>query len=119
MKVLAVTGGLLAALFVVGCSNGIPILGIQEDGKIMNQKVDPVHYSEQMGILIDGLQTQTVPLLEQKTQEARAKGGKWEMNTVLVGVGIVAQANATPLIGASFEPRFRFIFANVDKPNVP
>lgn len=99
------------AFFCTACSEGIPVFGLNTDGEVEQIFIDSEIYSQEMGKVVQGLQKKTLPLLENKPNQ-------WQLTTIAVGVGIVAQAGIGPL-KVSAEPRMRFLISNKDTPVFP
>ncbi|MDZ4661407.1 MAG: hypothetical protein SGJ18_07270 [Pseudomonadota bacterium] len=109
MKVIKVlfTLGFLVSL---GCAkDGIPILGLDGDGKVSEFFIGEKDFKENMTGLIDSVNKSTIKVLEEK--EAKP----FMLRTVVVGVGLKFEAGFGPFAKASAEPKVRFVFSNVAK----
>lgn len=105
----------LAAMtvFCLACGDGIPMIGLGKNNKALQAAMEDKDYAQNLATMIS--------TLDRSTEEGirfQASEGKWGVHTVIVGIGFVAEAGIGPL-KVSAEPRFRFVFADSDKPTIP
>jgi hypothetical protein len=101
------------ALGFTACGDGIPMLGMGENNKALQAAMSHKDYAQNLATMINTLDENT-----ERALQTRQSVGKWSVHTVIVGVGFVAEAGFGPL-KVTAEPRFRFIFADSDKPVIP
>lgn len=81
------------AMSAVGCNGpSIPVLGIDENGALIEKNIPSGEYSKQLGKVLFSVQDSTLPILEQKN----AHFG-WQLRTVVVGLGISGEGGIGPI----------------------
>lgn len=93
---------------------GIPMVGLDEQGYPLQTVVPKELYERNLTEALTSVHQSTLPILQRQ-----AKGGKWTLNALSLGIGLNVEAGITPLFKMSAAPRFRLLFANSLDPAVP
>lgn len=114
MKV-SIGAALIAAALLSGCGkSGIPIIGLDKDGKEVTYYVPEKDYVENMGTIMMTAQESVYPALSENS-----RASSWHIRTLVLGLGFNLEFSAGPIITAGVQPRLRFAFSNSKKPILP
>ncbi|MBI3556952.1 MAG: hypothetical protein HY074_11870 [Deltaproteobacteria bacterium] len=103
-----------AAAPFAGCnSDGIPLIGLDDDKNPVEVLVSKADYAKRMGTAVTAVQDSALPALNR-----RALGGDWLLRTLVVGIGVNAEIGIGPY-KASALPKFRVVFSNSTDPTLP
>jgi hypothetical protein len=105
--------------FVLGTSayadpGSLRRIGIDNDGNAIDEPVDAASYSEEFQAIVGSVSESALPVLNRSTTAKR-----WQLQTIVVGVGLGMEFGVGPLIKIKATPRLRVLFSRTDDPIVP
>jgi hypothetical protein len=108
-RLLAIT--VVFPLLLTGCKGNLALIGLDGKHQPVSAFFDESHYQRHFLRGLRDTDESLVPMLERHA----AKEKRWELQLVVVGLGIKAQAGIGPF-QASIAPGIRAIFSNTDHP---
>jgi hypothetical protein len=114
MKITTTLCFLAVLMGTAGCSkDGIPVLGLDDNNKLVEIFVKDEKFQEQTTKLIDDVTESTMPVLKTESNNG------WMLRTAVVGLGLKFEAGFGPFKKASAAPRVYMAFSNSKSPVIP
>jgi hypothetical protein len=115
MKSLIILLVCLNGLTSSAYSNDVPVIGIDEQGKVVEEFVPEVLFKEKLSTAVQSVQDSTAKAIKKQIQVP----GRWMLRSIVVGLGVNMEIKAGPIIKLGALPRFRVAFTNAVEPSVP
>jgi hypothetical protein len=111
----AVLMTVLAAALPAGawCAE-IPMVGLDDDGNVVELKMNGKDYTEQLGAVVTAMHDSASEALM-----ARSTRKGWSLRTFVLGVGVGFEVGLGPIIKMKATPKFRLAFTNQKEPALP
>ncbi len=104
------------ASLLVGCSpSGIPIMGLDDNNNYYEYIVEDSDYASTVAELTTVANTSLQPSL----QNAVTQTAGWQLQTIVLGLGLKMEGGVGPILTGSIQPRFRLAFSNSSSPVIP
>jgi hypothetical protein len=89
-------------------------VGIDESGQPIDEAVDSGQYRKEFRAIVDSVADSSLGVLNRPATPAR-----WQLQTLVVGVGVGMEFGVGPILKVKATPRLRVVLSRSDDPALP